>query len=84
VAALDQELGVKPSQRTVALCEQIRADIVVDLAFPHDSHSEPQANSATLLPMLEQLKSLRATLKSLQHQVDQELQALEQMLSESS
>jgi hypothetical protein len=32
VAALNQSFDVKPSQRTVALCEQIRADIVVDMA----------------------------------------------------
>ena len=83
VAALEQELGVKPSQRTVALCEQIRADIVVDLAFPNDARSEPQPPSATLLPMLERLKSLQATLNSLQYQVDQELQALEEVLSNS-
>jgi hypothetical protein len=81
VAALDQELGVKPSQRTVALCEQIRADIVVDLAFPHDGRPEQQGNSAALLPMLERLRSLRATLDSLQCQVDQELQALEEVLN---
>jgi DNA-binding SARP family transcriptional activator len=83
VAALDQELGVKPSQRTMTLCEQIRADIVVDLALPNDSHPEPQASSAKPLPMLERLKSLQATLNSLQHQIDQELQALEEVLSNS-
>jgi DNA-binding SARP family transcriptional activator len=83
VAALDQELGVKPSQRTAALCEQIRADMVVDLAFPQDSHPEQQVSSPPLLSMLERLKSLRATLDGLQSQVDQELQALEEMLSKS-
>ncbi len=83
VAALDQELGVKPSQRTVALCEQIRADIVVDLAFPNDNQPEGLTNSPALLSVLERLKSLHATLDSLQHQVDQELQALEEVLSNS-
>jgi DNA-binding SARP family transcriptional activator len=83
VAALDQELGVKPSQRTVALCEQIRADIVVDLAFPPDTRPERQADSTALLSMLEHLKALRATLDGLQHQVDQELGALEEILSRS-
>lgn len=83
VAALDEELGVKPSQRTVALCEQIRADIVVDLAFPNEINSGQQATPSTLLPMLERLKSLRATLDSLQSQVDQELQALEEVLNQS-
>jgi DNA-binding SARP family transcriptional activator len=82
VAALDQELGVRPSQRTVALCEQIRADIVVDLAFPDDRNLVRQANSAALLSVLEHLKALRATLDSLQVQVDQELQALEEVLSQ--
>jgi DNA-binding SARP family transcriptional activator len=82
-AALDQELGVKPSQRTVTLCEQIRADIVLDLAFPNDGGSNQQKDSATLLYMQERLKSLQATLNSLQHQVDQELQALEEVLSNS-
>jgi hypothetical protein len=83
VTALDQELGVKPSQRTVALCVQIRADIVADLAFPDEGGSGRQAPSSSLLPMVERLRSLQATLNSLQYQVNQELQALEEVLSDS-
>jgi DNA-binding SARP family transcriptional activator len=83
VAALDQELGVKPSQRTMVLHEQIRADSVADLTLPVDAPIQRQTHSVPLSPPLERLKSLRVTLNDLQHQIDQELQALEDTLSDT-
>ena len=86
-AALDQELSVKPSQRTLALYEQIRADNVADFALPAHYSSQlpahPPTQPPTLAHTLERLKSLRATLNSLQDQVDQELRAVEEILGNS-
>jgi DNA-binding SARP family transcriptional activator len=75
--ALDQELGVKPSQRTMVLYEQIRADHVPGL-FSATLVSSPPTHSTPFPHLLERLKSLRVTLNDLQRQVDQALQAFEE------
>jgi DNA-binding SARP family transcriptional activator len=81
VAALEQELGVKPSQRTLTLYEQIRVDQVPDLFGATGAYSQP--THPTLLPqLLERLKSLRVTLNDLQRQVDQELRAFEETVGD--
>lgn len=80
VIALDQELDVKPSQRTIALYEQIRADNVADLRLPDDVDSSYLAKSSSLLGMRERLRTMRASLNSLQDQVNQELEALDDIL----
>jgi len=73
VAALDQELGVKPSQRTLTLYEQIRVDQVPERSIA----ANPTARPLPLSRLVDCLKSLRVTLNDLQRQVDQELQVLE-------
>jgi DNA-binding SARP family transcriptional activator len=78
VAALEEELGVKPAHRTVALCEQIRAD-----QFPDQTPARPKVGTAReqarLLPpqLLLRLKQLHATLAHLQHEVQQDIKAVE-------
>jgi DNA-binding SARP family transcriptional activator len=81
--ALDQELGVKPSRRTTALYEQIRADNVADSAFSNFVQPGQQANSSSLLVMWERLQSMREMLNTLQDQVNLELRALEDILNKS-
>lgn len=80
VAALDQELGVKPSQRTINLCEQIQADRVAVIAGTVDTSSGPATHPESVSYLLDHLKTLRAKLAGLQYQVDQELRALEDAL----
>ncbi len=76
VAALAQELDVKPSQHTAALYEQIRSDSVPDLILL-DAGQQSLLPPAPVPHLLQQLQSLRVALSGLQHQVDQELRALE-------
>jgi DNA-binding SARP family transcriptional activator len=81
VIALEQELGVKPSQRTLALLEQIRTDRALDLNSLEETTKQPI--SFTALPRLvERLKLLRVTVSDLQHQIDLELRALEDTTSD--
>ncbi len=80
VAALDQELGVKPSQRTISLCEQIQADRVDGLDWAADRSSGPSAHPESVSSLLNHLSTLRTKLAALQYQVDQELRALEEAL----
>ena len=79
-AALHAELGVKPSKSTLALHEQIRAD-----------DASPSAATLQTLPsllnaplpmpdVLSQLKQLQTVLASLEHQVQQNIHAVEQAL----
>lgn len=78
--ALDQELDVKPSQRTIALYEQIREDNVADLRFPDNVDSGYPAESSSLLGMRERLRTMRASLSNLQDQVSREIEALDNIL----
>jgi DNA-binding SARP family transcriptional activator len=73
VAALDQELGVKPARRTVALYEQIRADRVTSSEPGAPAREEP----TTLPQVLNRLRQFQTVLAELQLQVQQEIQAVE-------
>jgi DNA-binding SARP family transcriptional activator len=80
VAVLDEELGVGPSRRTVALHEQIRTE-----QFPAANASESLWLEATLfLPLarpladtLAQLKRLRTSIQVLDSQLQQGIEAVE-------
>ncbi len=74
VAALDRELGVKPSARTVALREQIRADqapLVVPAAHPE----------LPLAALLGHLHRLDASLEETLTQVRDDIRRVEAMLA---
>ncbi len=74
VAALQEELGVKPAQRTVALYEQIRADQFNGQTLgPTGAHP----TASLLLPeILDQLQQLQALLTEAQHQVQQNVETV--------
>ena len=78
VAALDEELGVKPERRTTTLYEQIRADRLNDhelMEFQPVSRS-----TASLAEVLSRLKRLRLVLLSAQKSVRRDIRAVEEGL----
>ncbi len=78
-AVLDDELGVKPAKRTMALYEQIRAD---QLNGPTPAPAKAsQAVAAPLLEILGRLKQFRSVLTDTQCQIEQDIQAVEQVLN---
>jgi DNA-binding SARP family transcriptional activator len=85
VAALDKDLGVKPSERTVRLYEQIRAGRL-RLPPPNPAHagtiSEP--GESPLPEVLSRLKSFEVVLEDVQQQVRKDIQAVERVLSGSA
>jgi DNA-binding SARP family transcriptional activator len=83
VAYLDEELGVKPAKRTVALYEQIRADKLEgpDSAPPAEAHAEPRMATPILIEALDQLKQVQLILADTHHQVQQNIQAMELFLN---
>lgn len=76
VAALDEELGVGPATRTVALCQCIRAD---RLDGPTPAMS--RAQTSLLTEVLERLTQLRTALANNQRQIQQDIQAIERALT---
>ena len=81
VAALSEELGVEPDKRTIQLCEQIRADRL-DAAPAREAKPELEPGAATSLPeVLNRLKHLRANLREMQEQVQQNIHAVEWFLN---
>jgi two-component SAPR family response regulator len=75
VAALDEELGVKPERRTQSLYEQIRSDVLDEIA-PADG----QSPSATLPEILDRLRGLHLVLRSVQKRVQRDIKAVERGL----
>jgi DNA-binding SARP family transcriptional activator len=80
VAALDEELGVKPDKRTVQLYEQIRADRL-DVAPARNAEPELEPAATSLPEVLNRLKHLRANLSEMQEQVQQNIRAVEWFLN---
>jgi DNA-binding SARP family transcriptional activator len=83
VAALDEELGVKPGQRTVALYEQIRADRFDDVAL-EPVVSLLQSGATSPPELLGRLKQLGQVLADTQRLVQQGIQAVEATLKSSA
>jgi hypothetical protein len=91
VAALDEELGVQPSRRTVALYQQIRAESshgAVRAAAPTTSPTtspkpvaDPPpgvlADATPLADALRRLRQMRIALWSLEQQIDRGIAAIE-------
>jgi DNA-binding SARP family transcriptional activator len=74
VAALDEELGVKPERRTVALCRQISADRL-EAAEPIGDQSGTVAASPP--EILGRLKRLQLALAAVQKRIQCDIKAVE-------
>jgi DNA-binding SARP family transcriptional activator len=81
VAALKEELGVEPSRRTTALCEQIRAD-KLDAPAPAlgKARTLPEAATTPLTEVAGYLRHLREVLANVQQRVQGKLQEVEHVL----
>ena len=83
VAALEEELGVGPAARTVALYEHIRADRLDRPALaPVEEAAVPGVMASPLSELLDRLRQLGATLADVQCHVQQDIQAIEQALGD--
>ena len=83
VAALNEELDVKPARRTVALFENIRAD---NLNGPTPTAAEtntatPQTVTSALPEVLARLEHLQTALADVQSQVQHEIRAIDLALN---
>jgi DNA-binding SARP family transcriptional activator len=78
VAALEEELGVEPDGRTVALYEQIRAGHLDEAAVtPPDGENLPAAGPISLPEVLGRLKRLQTILAVVQRRVQRDIKAVE-------
>jgi DNA-binding SARP family transcriptional activator len=82
IAALDEELGVKPDKYTRALYEQIRADDLIDSPrVALEAVLPPGSPSHSLPEVLSRLKRLCVVLTDIQRQVQQDINAVEMALN---
>jgi DNA-binding SARP family transcriptional activator len=82
VVALDEELGVDPATRTVALGQRIRADRLDSPTMVMDEgRGAPRAAASMMTEVLEHLTQLRAALADAQRQVQQDIQAIERAMT---
>ena len=84
--ALDEELSVKPSKSTLALYRQIQADQLDEpepMLAPQDTNTSLEVSSTPLIDVLGQLKYLEESLAELQNQIQQSIQKVELVLSNS-
>jgi DNA-binding SARP family transcriptional activator len=83
--ALQSELGVEPSTRTRQLYEQIQSDTFIS---PLIAREQVPSTSYEVMPtievMLERFQQILLTLKSVETQVEQDIVALENMLTDRS
>lgn len=78
VAALEQDLGVKPTRSTVALYEQIRADRLDTLPVASaEIGLISVAEDQSLVAALDRLKQLHGVLVDVQYRLRQEIQSVE-------
>lgn len=83
VTALDEELGVKPSQITTALYQQICADQLMPTPPSQAQDATNGTTGVARLPRaLDHLRRLRSTLRSLQQQLQDDIQAVEVALQD--
>jgi DNA-binding SARP family transcriptional activator len=82
-AALDEELGVKPAKRTVALYEQIRSDQIYDLtpASTDETITISKSPVSPLTEVLKRLKQHQTVLADLRRQIQRDIQAVELALN---
>jgi len=80
--ALKKELDVRPTRSTLALCEQIRAD---QLDFTPVVASQPvDVSSASLSDVLSRLRQFQRKLADLQLALQQEIQIVERLSTQTS
>jgi DNA-binding SARP family transcriptional activator len=83
VVALDQELGIKPDELTLALYEQIRGQQLEPRA---DTRAQTivarEKDAFSIRSLHERLKHYHTLLAHLQHEVQQDLQAVESILGD--
>jgi DNA-binding SARP family transcriptional activator len=87
VAALDEELGVKPSKGTIALYKQILMEQLTEPkpASPRiEAHPVPEVSASPQMEMLGHLTQLQKALADLQNQVQQSIQRVEQALNDNT
>jgi DNA-binding SARP family transcriptional activator len=85
VAALDEELGVRPDRRTVRLYEQIRADGVVSGNSPATEHTPTAAPPLDSLPdVLSRLQRLQDTIAEMHARVQQDIRSVESSLRQKA
>jgi hypothetical protein len=82
VAALEEELSVKPARRTVMLYRRIRSDQVGEPVVGVLDSPLPGEKRTSLCSILDHLRQLESELDELQRQVHQDVQAMEQALSD--
>ena len=86
-AILDQELGVKPSKRTIALYKQILTEQLVEpepTSTPAEAQPASELSTSPLIETLGHLAQLREFLANLQNQVQQSIQKVERALNNSN
>lgn len=82
VNALEVELGVEPSARTIKLYDQIRADMFVHPLFARERMSSTSNEAdASISDVLNRLQHFSSTLKSMEAQIQHDIAALENMLA---
>ena len=80
-AALDEELGVKPSKRTVALYKQILTEQLVEPEPTAEAQPAHGLSNSPPIEALDYLTQLQEFLANLQNQVQQGIQKVEQALN---
>src|SRR5262249_42414165 len=85
VAALKEELEVKPAKRTLELYDQIRADQLESVAPPGSQQAAaPERSPAFSSQLIEQLSKLRELLAELQAQVQQDRNSLDAKITHAA
>ena len=81
VAALDEELAVKPAKRTVELYGKIRTDQLQEVRQDQDeSHSALENPFSSLNDVLVRLRILKMSLAEMQNQVNNDIQLIKSIL----
>ncbi len=87
VAALDEELGVKPSKRTIALYQQILTEQLAEpepTITPAEAEPALELSTSSLIEAYRHLTHMQKFLANLQSQVQQSIQRVEHALNTSS
>ena len=82
MAALEQELDVKPTKSTETLYKQIRTDQVANLSLGL-SDIDSAIKAVPVAEILERLRQVESVLIGTHQQLQQDLQALERVLIHS-